>query len=66
MAWTKERVVTITRDRDPESQRILDLILAGVIGWQWPQYWMNASNLYQRIDEILDATAEEILPWELH
>lgn len=48
-----------------DQRRINDLILAGVIGWQWPQYYMQAHNLHQRIGEILDATDNEVLPWAM-
>jgi hypothetical protein len=49
----------------PEDERLKDLILAGVVGWSFPQYWMNADTLHECIDKILEATAEEILPWEM-
>ena len=63
MAWTVERECEKIGLRAREI-RLTDLILAGVIGWNWPQYYMNASNLQIRIDEILQATANEILPWQ--
>jgi len=59
----------VRRDREPaglreRERRLTDLILAGVIGWSWPQYYMGAHNLQKRIDEILQATADEKMPWE--
>jgi hypothetical protein len=58
----------VEREREPaglraRELRLTDLILAGTIGHQWPQYYMQAENLQQRIDEILAATAGEKMPW---
>jgi len=62
MAWQ------VAREREPaglraRELRLTDLILAGVIGWQWPQYYLQPDNLQKRIDEILTATAAERMPW---
>jgi len=50
-----------------ENKRLYDLCLAMVIPWRdgWPRYWLNDENESQRMREILDATEDEILPWEL-
>lgn len=31
----------------------------------WPQWWMNDENELERMQEILDATEDEVLPWEM-
>ena len=45
--------------------RLTDLILNGNIGHSFPNYYMNADNVQQRIDEILKATEAERMPWQL-
>jgi flagellar biosynthesis chaperone FliJ len=62
MAWQVERENEPVGLRERE-RRLTDLILSGVIGQEWPQYYMQAENLQQRIDEILQATAAERMPW---
>ena len=49
------------------AQRLTDLCLALVIPWRdgWPQWWFDDENETERIQEILDATTDERLPWEL-
>jgi hypothetical protein len=64
MAWQVERECEPVGLRERE-RRLTDLILSGVIGWQWPQYYMGAHNLQQRIDEILKACESERMPWTL-
>jgi hypothetical protein len=64
MAWQVERENEPAGLRNREL-RLTDLILSGVIGWQWPQYYLGAHNLQQRIDEILQATAAERMPWQI-
>lgn len=62
MAWE------VTREQGAglraREARLTDLILAGVIGHAWPNYYLDADNVQQRIDEILKATAAEVMPWE--
>jgi hypothetical protein len=38
-----------------------------VIPWKdgFPQYWLNEQNESQRMREILNATEDEVLPWEM-
>ena len=38
-----------------------------VIPWRdgWPQWWMNEMNESERVQEILDATEDEVLPWQM-
>ena len=45
--------------------RFNELALALVIPRSWPVYWMDETNWFDRCFEILEATAGEILPWEL-
>lgn len=57
------------------ARRLTDLSLAMVIPWRdysqvgmttgWPQWWMNDENESERMQEILDATEDEVLPWEM-
>jgi len=70
-----------TRSRSPTSwatqsdryvygwrdQRLYDLALALIIPWRdgWPRYWMDETNEQRRMDEILEATKDQILPWSL-
>ena len=49
----------------PDIRRFRDLQLCLVLGHCFPQWWLNDSNYNQRIDQLLDATADERLPWEL-
>jgi hypothetical protein len=42
-----------------ESKRLRDLRIAGIIPQQWPQYYTPTEA------EILAATRDETLPWEL-
>jgi hypothetical protein len=62
MAWQVQRQNEPAGLRAREL-RLTDLILAGVIGWQLPQYYMQPDNLQKRIDEILTATAAKRMPW---
>jgi hypothetical protein len=50
-----------------ENQRLTDLSLAMVIPWNdgFPQFWLNEQNMPKRMREILDATENEALPWEI-
>jgi hypothetical protein len=52
---------------DQELGRLHELALAMVIPWRdgWPQYWMDESNEDERLLEVLKATKDEKLPWEL-
>jgi hypothetical protein len=61
VAWVEQRYEEIVPARE---QRLLDLILAGVVGWSWPQYWMNKDNIHHRLDEVLEATKDEVMPWQ--
>lgn len=63
MAWQVQREHEPIGLRERE-RRLTDLILSGVIGPEWPQYYLGAHNLQQRIDEILQATAAEVMPWQ--
>jgi hypothetical protein len=65
MAWRFEKVIEL--GPDAIETRLTDLSLAMVIPWAdgWPQYWLNETNLEQRIEEILAATAKERLPWQI-
>ena len=47
--------------------RLTELSLAMVIPWKdgWPQWWLNDENEGERMREILEATADEVLPWEM-
>ena len=38
-----------------------------VIPWRdgWPQWWMNEMNELERVQEIIDATEDEVLPWQM-
>jgi hypothetical protein len=51
----------------PDQQRLTDLSLALIIPWKdgFPQYWLNEQNEQMRMGEILIATDDERLPWEL-
>lgn len=62
--WTTEAVVEMG---DYGAQRLNDLSLALVIPWPsgFPQYWLNADNIEQRVQQLLDATANERLPWQM-
>jgi hypothetical protein len=62
MAWQVQREHEPAGLRERE-RRLEELILMGTIGHQWPQYYMRAENLQQRIDEILKACECERPPW---
>jgi hypothetical protein len=49
------------------ARRLTDLSLAMVIPWRdgWPRWWMNDENEPERVREIIDATQDEVLPWEM-
>ena len=49
----------------PDIRRFRDLQLALVIGRSFPCYWLDDTNYNQRIDQLLEATADERLPWEM-
>ena len=51
----------------PDAQRLTDLSLALIIPWKdgFPWWWLNDQNEKQRMREILDATDNEVLPWEM-
>ena len=68
MAWE------IQREHEPaglraREARLENLILAQVIGHAWPQvYFIGERGNYivqQRIDEILAATKNERMPWQI-
>ena len=63
--FVNQRRVEIGRCLGASDQRLYDLILAGVIGWQWPQYYMRPETMHACINEILDATEDEVLPWQM-
>jgi hypothetical protein len=66
VAWETRRHETIEY-QSALARRLTDLSLAGVIPWPsgFPQYWLSpdGSNEEQRMNEIADATADEVLPW---
>lgn len=62
MKWTKGETVTVERATARE-RRLTDLLLAGILGWNYPNYWMDSTNVQERIDQLLDATKDEVLPW---
>lgn len=49
------------------ARRLTDLSLAMVIPWRdgWPRWWLNDENESERMQEILGATADEVLPWAM-
>ena len=69
MPWENQRTETITRELHPDARRLTELSLALVIPWNdgFPQYYLAAdgSNMAERMGELLDATADEVLPWQL-
>lgn len=48
-----------------DAQRLADLQLALTLPRSWPTYWLSTENAKERVAEILDATKDETLPWEL-
>lgn len=70
-SWRSRRFVSranVTVERfTATARRLTDLSLAMVIPWRdgWPQWWLNDENELERMQEILDATADEVLPWAL-
>lgn len=65
-SWAVQSDVTVYFETARE-RRLNDLALAMVIPWlsDWPCYWLNEDNVEQRMDQILEATKEEKLPWQL-
>lgn len=69
MAWAVRRIETVEREPHPDAKRLNDLALCMTIPWNdgFPQYWLarDGSNMAERMAEILDATENERLPWQL-
>ena len=66
MAWQLARRCVPMQYKDAKDQRLHDLALSLVIPWRdgWPRYWMTDQNEAARLDEVIEATKSERLPWE--
>lgn len=68
MKWQVQRTERIEQ-RTGTAQRLTDLSLAMILPWRdgFPQWWLprDGSQDDERVQEIIDVTASERLPWQL-